>query len=379
MTSLDSFENVELSPYKWATHLPKLKKLAENEDISPITVELDLVDYCNHNCGWCVDPKHLHNSLDSPFVAKLLEELKSIGVEGIVFKGGGEPTLNPAFEQAIERAKMLGFEAGIVTNGSRLHALSAAIVRNADYVRISIDGPTSETHKRIHNSDDFEKILAGIKELVRLREELQQRHPIIGLSFAMDHSMIEAVPKTIRLGDELNVDYILLRPPFFEEVGRENSMTIKQKKELLSAFEKESKAYPGKMKIFIDHWISDSEANEFSSRGDSPRRGKYLEQGANGIEHVTGRCLASPLMAIITADKKVYPCCNLRFIEEWNIGTIDYEKGQTLERLWRSTRRKEIMKKIHRTECIHVCTHPLSRYNEIIEYLKSPQHHRGFV
>ena len=192
--------------------------------------------------------------------------------------------------------------------------------------------------------------------------------------------MIGLVPEVVKLGDRLDVDYILMRPPFFEEVGRKSSMTtVGEKKELLSAFETEKKSYNGKMKIFVDYWISDSDAKKISSRGESPRRGMYMKEGANGIEHVTGRCLASPLLAVITADKKVYPCCNLRFLEEWSIGTIDYETGSSFEKLWHGERRKEIMDRIHKIECIKYCTHPMSRYNEVIEYLKSPKYHRGFV
>ena len=104
-----------------------------------------------------------------------------------------------------------------------------------------------------------------------------------------------------------------------------------------------------------------------------------MQKEANGIEHITGRCLASPLLAVVTADKKVYPCCNLRFIEEWSIGDLDYGSGNTFEKLWHGEKRKEIMGRIHRIGCIGFCTHPMSKYNEVIEYLKTPQHHRGFV
>ena len=42
----------------------------------------------------------------------------------------------------------------------------------------------------------------------------------------MDYSLIDLIDKAIYCGDSLGVDYILLRPPFFEEVGRKNTMTI---------------------------------------------------------------------------------------------------------------------------------------------------------
>jgi len=375
----DSFENVELSPYKWATHMDKFEKLARGEDVFPVTVELDLVSYCNHDCGWCVDPKHMSHSLEREFVSKLLHELKSLGIEGIVFKGGGEGTLHPSYAEILEETKNLGFDVGIVTNGSKLPELYEPITKNASYVRVSIDGPTLESHRRIHKSNDFNDVVAGVRKMIQLRESPEQRHPIIGLSFAMDYSLIDLVGEAIKLGDTLRVNYVFFRPPFFEEAGRKNTMTVGQKRELLAAFEKGKKAYNGEMKIFIDYWISDGEAEHFVLRGESPRRGKYMQKGANGIEHITGRCLASPLLVVVTADKKMYPCCNLRFIEEWSIGTLDYERGNTFERIWHSEKRREIMEKIHSIKCIRFCTHPMSKYNEVIEYLRSPQHHRGFV
>ncbi len=375
----DSFADVELSPYKWASHINKLTTLAQNGDVFPVTIELDLVSYCNHSCGWCVDPLHMQNSLERSFVSKLLNELKSLAVEGIVFKGGGEPTLYKSFADVIEEARSLAFEIGIVTNGSRLKNLHDKIVQNASYLRVSIDGPTPESHQKIHRSNDFEDIIEAVYKTVELRNNLPQRHPIIGLSFALDYSLISLVDKAINLGHRLGVNYILLRPPFFEEVGRKNTMTIEQKKELLAVFKRKSQSYTGEMKIFIDYWISDSEASTLLSRDESPRRGKYMGPDANGIEHLTRRCLASPLLAVVSADKKVYPCCNLRFLEEWNVGVIDYGEKNTFNKLWKSERRREIMDRIHKVECIKFCTHPLSRYNEVIEYLKSPQFHKGFV
>lgn len=375
----DSFEDVELSPYKWATHIDRLKAIARGEDVYPVTTELDLVSYCNHNCGWCVDPKHMGHSLERTFVSELLEELKELGIEGIVFKGGGEGTLHPAYAEILEETRGLGFEVGIVTNGSRLLELYEPITKNASYVRISVDGPTQESHRRIHRSNDFDDIVAGAREMIHLRDEQGQRHPIIGLSFAMDYSLIGLVEEAIKLGDDVGANYVFFRPPFFEEAGRDNTITVEQKRELLATFEKGKQAYQGRMKVFIDYWISDNEAEYFSSRGDSPRRGKHIQKGANGIEHITGRCLASPLLAVVTADKNVYPCCNLRFLEEWSIGKLDYGKGDTFESLWHSAKREGTIDRIHRIECIGFCTHPMSKYNEVIEYLKTPQHHKGFV
>ena len=374
-----SIRDIELSRYKFVAHLDRLRSLALGQDVFPVTVELDLVDFCNHDCGWCVDPRHMNHALSGTFVERLLQELVTLGVQGVVFKGGGEPTLHESFSDVLAYAKSLGYETGVVTNGSRLLDYSRIVVEKADYVRTSIDGPTEESHRRIHGSDDFGLILEGVAKVVAYRTERSQRHPILGLSFAMDYSMIELAGEAVSLGLRLGVDYVLLRPPFFDEVGRANTMTADQKGHLFQAFEQARKSCAGTMEVLIDYWISDAEAARMAAQEDSPRRARSLDFRFNGIEHATRRCRACPLLAVVAANQRVYPCCNLRFLDEWAVGLLDYDSGQDFKSIWRSERRKQVMARIHDVQCIRHCTHPMSRYNEILEYLSSPQYHKGFV
>ncbi|MCP4536492.1 MAG: radical SAM protein, partial [Chloroflexi bacterium] len=197
----------EFNPLKIWHHADRICHLAAGEDIAPVTVEVDPVAYCNHRCFWCVDPSHRPITASRDFLWQLLEELATFtvngfGVQGIVFKGGGEPTLHPDFPALVEHTRKLGFAVGVVTNGSRLlePGIAQALAQWASYVRVSIDGPTPETHHRIHGSHDFAEIVAGVERLMGL---CKARHPIVGLSFAMDHEMIPVIPKAIALGRRL--------------------------------------------------------------------------------------------------------------------------------------------------------------------------------
>ena len=370
--------DIELSPHKYLLHVDKLQMLAEGRDVFPVTVEMDPVDYCNHRCGWCVDPRHGTNALPLETARLLLEELHVLGVKGVVFKGGGEPTLHEAFGELLDLASGHGFEVGVVTNGSRLEVAGGMIAGKASYLRVSIDGPTAASHHAVHGSADFESIVAGVAGVVARRGP--RRHPIIGLSFAMDHSAIDLIGEAIALGDRLGVDYVLLRTPFFEEVGRTATMTVAEARAVRQAMETGRREYRGPMKILVDHWISDREAARFEEPpAASPRRGMAGCDGANGIEHLTGRCWASPLLAVVTADRTVYPCCNLRALEPWSIGRLDYDRGATFRSIWEGELRHHVMDRIHRVECLRHCTHPMSRYNEAIAYLSGPKYHGGFL
>ena len=101
----DSIQDIELNPYKFIAHIDRLKTLAEGGDVFPVTVEMDLVDYCNHDCWWCVDPIHQNHSLERPFVSELLMEFKALGIKGIVCKGGGEQMLHNDFSDILAETK----------------------------------------------------------------------------------------------------------------------------------------------------------------------------------------------------------------------------------------------------------------------------------
>lgn len=369
----------EFSRHKILTHFDKLKKLSEDKDVTPVTVEIDPVNYCNHNCVWCVDPSHGKAKLELEFIYKLVDELKSIDVKGIVLKGGGEPTLHDDFGKIVKYISDKDIELGMVTNGSQLHRFSREIVDNAKYVRISIDGPDQESHYNIHRKKDFNQICKNVRDLVHTRGT--NRHPIIGLSFAMNYDMIHLTEKAAELGMNLGVDYIMFRPPFFEEVGRLSTISVDQGIELRKKFADTAKKYEPHITIFVDNWVSDRDALHIEKMNkSSPRRGSFFGKGANGIEHVTKKCWAPPLFAVITADKGVYPCCNLRLLKNWCLGHIDYDAGKSFISIWEGDERKEIMEKVRDTECIRYCTHPLSNYNEIIYYLKDEdKFHSGFI
>lgn len=378
----------EFSPLKIWHHADRLAALAAGRDVAPVTVEVDPVAYCNHHCSWCVDPSHRPVAASRDFLWRLLAELAAFrvngfGVQGIVFKGGGEPTLHPDFPELVQQARASGFEVGVVTNGSRLlrPGLAEALADCASYVRVSVDGPTPETHRRIHGSTDFAEITAGVARLMSLR---RARHPIVGLSFAMDYSLLPVVSEAISLGDRLGVDYVLIRPPFFEEVGRTATMTPVQAAELRQALAAAARAYRGAMDVLVGAWVGDAERSTemsgvSSGLASSGRRDLQLHPDLP-IEHRLGRCWASPLLAVVAADGQVYGCCNLRFLDRWSFGRVDYEHGVTLADIWAGERRRQVLERMHVTECIAHCTHPMSRYNDIVAVLQDRERpHSAFV
>ena len=374
----------EFNSLKILHHIDRLRALAENQDIAPITVEIDPVAYCNHACGWCVDPVHHPVKLSEETFANLISELATFSVngfqvEGIVFKGGGEPTLHPNFGAMVERTVDLGFAVGVVTNGSRLQNWAKVLGTRASYVRVSIDGPTPESHARIHQSQDFKKILSGIKHLIKARGN--KHHPIVGLSFAIDIHTINLAHEALRLGEELEVNYVLLRPPFFEEVGREPTMAISEAQQVRKQLGQVASKYNGSLDVMVGNWIGDAEQKAMKNQFLEASGRRAMQIAADlPIEHRTGRCLASPVLAVVTADGNLYGCCNLRALPQWSFGCLNYSAAIGFKELWAGEQRSQTLERMHQTQCIQHCTHPLARYNEMIEVLRDRERpHSQFV
>ncbi|MCL2787147.1 MAG: radical SAM protein [Micrococcales bacterium] len=394
----------EFSPLKWVHHIDRLRALAQGLDVAPVTVEIDPVSFCNHRCPWCVDPLHQSATLDLDLFSSLIHDLAVAqgpggGVEGIVFKGGGEPTLHPHFDSLVEQATDLGFAVGVVTNGSRLTRWKTVLASRASYVRISVDGPTASSHHLIHQPHDFDDVITGIRDLVAARASA--RHPVIGLSFAMDSRTADLAEDAIALGDQLGADYVLLRPPFFEEVGRDSTMTPSQAAEVRQTLRTTAATYGGEMLVQVGDWIGAAERSSagVSSYNPSDERGSAAGRPSVGawslgpsgrrdataqlpipFEERTRTCWASPLVAVVTADGTVFGCCNLRALPGWELGRLDYAVGHGWSQAWKSPTRAAVLDRMRRTECLAHCTHPVQRYNEVIETLRdSDPPHRQFL
>ncbi len=383
---LSSIFDVEFNPHKHLVHINRVTALAQGQDVSPVTLELDVISACHHHCHWCVDPPGSHSNqiMTVPTAQRIMEEAKDLGVKGIVFKGGGESTLHPEFPEILRIADELGFEIGLVTNGGHLRqdALLQAIVEHCAYLRVSIDGPTRESRQDIHGVDDFDQLVLNTKRLMALRGA--QRHPIIGATFCLDYARRTLIGQCIQLGESFNLDYVLIRPPFCEEVGFPSPHTPQEAAMLRKEICQAARQYTGKMPVMAGNWVGDQEwtaINSTTSQSDLARRDVAIRHAKqNGIEHLTGRCLASPLFLVVSAGGEVYGCCCLRGIRKFSFGIINYASGMTLASIMSNEQRKKILARMRQVECLQYCTHPLAKINEIIGYLALPQKfHSSFI
>ena len=151
--------------YRW-------RKIGQNNHlVNPGWVTVDPSNLCNFDCVWC-NSKEIRDKrkteLSEEILMQLAEFLPKWGIEAVTVAGGGEPLLNPATADLIERLVFSGVQVGVITNGSLIDEFIPALAQCV-WVSVSIDAGTSKMHhdlKGTYKPEVFNGILENIYELV---------------------------------------------------------------------------------------------------------------------------------------------------------------------------------------------------------------------
>ena len=147
------------NPSRVLGHLDLLKKnekvLVTGGTINPALVELHITDRCDLRCPYCTYSSR--NGARFPY--EDLPKIVQLQPRALVIAGGGEPSLYNVEEHTTEhvlirlRELLPKTKFGFITNGAAFPGNKAASV--LDWVRISLDANSSETHQKQKNSNSF--------------------------------------------------------------------------------------------------------------------------------------------------------------------------------------------------------------------------------
>ncbi|RBP28399.1 glycosyltransferase involved in cell wall biosynthesis [Oceanihabitans sediminis] len=152
-----------------------------------ITIDTNPED-CNLKCIMCEEHSPYSDFIDTLYketgikrrrmdfetVQQIFEQASALGVKEIIPSTMGEPLLYKQFDQIFDLAKQHGIKINLTTNGTfpKKSVLDWAklIVPNTTDVKISWNGATAETSKKVMHGLDFEKAIANVKEFIAYRD-----------------------------------------------------------------------------------------------------------------------------------------------------------------------------------------------------------------
>ena len=292
--------------YKGLTYFEHYKKIlgwmdGKNELPPPIEASLDPISACNNKCYYCNSQRYLRD--DPPglkrwgqdYLEDILIDLAKWGVKAWCWGGGGESTLNIRLPGMTKFGTDLGMECGIITNGVNLSDELIDELMLARWIGVSVDSFFPDVYKKVRGTDDCLKVMQNIKKMAERRTKTDICVKVLVLP-----ETIDGMVRTCQIARDLGVQDFHVRPVDLERKD------FKTRKQLALDMSKIQKAFEGCHALETDTFHVYTVGHKFTDT---------LQNKPNNF-----RCLASPLLAQICTDKRIYVCVDHRLEERFCIG-----------------------------------------------------------
>lgn len=320
-----------MNPYsdtKILFDLKRLEALRRGEQIVPQHVQIILSDLCNHDCGFCAYRMTGYTSnqwfgetradgtvnnnpnrmIKTSKALEILDDCAAMGVGGIQFTGGGEPTVHKDHISIFSHALDLGLRCALVTNGNILRTGWSDVLPLFTWLRVSLDAGNENTYSRIRRVSPvaFHKALTNIRFL---RDEIDKRGTgsTLGVGFVVTRENYREVAAAAALA---------------KAAGAHNMR-------IGAVFSTEGLGYYEDIHGACVEHIAEAR----SVSGDGFDVVDLFGQRIGDLEHGApsySRCYFQEYVTYIGADLNVYRCCNTAYNAQGFVGSLMSQRFQTL-------------------------------------------------
>lgn len=338
-------------------HRSHLEACAQENYLTPISVNIDPTNKCNFKCCFCNSfdtVKDGKDELSEEHMIKLADFLGQWGADtpeghpkSVYITGGGEPLQHPSTPALLERLHQNSIQSAIITNGTFLNDESIdIIVKTCRWIGVSVDAVTCQTFNKMKGLPSKSKVLdlviENIKKLVKRSKELGTGCDI-GFKFLLHPFNYHEIYLAAELARNLGVQDFHLRPVRYTNFTRIDENEIDFKNPLVQI-----------NKLFEK--IHELNSDTFHVYGVRHKFNPDLS-----IKKNFSRCRVIPIQPTFGADGNVYCCFDMR--GRYPLCT-HYPDVSEIAKIWNTEEHKKIVNSIKVKNCPG-CTFGV--YNEIIE------------
>jgi MoaA/NifB/PqqE/SkfB family radical SAM enzyme len=154
----------------------------------PEIVQIESTNICNAKCVFCPrdDMKRRQGVMEMGLYRKVIDECVALGIEHVRMHNYGEPFIDRQLVEKVRYAKARGVpQVGMISNGSLItdDVARGMIEAGLDAINISVDASGREIFEKTRIGLKYDKVIAGIERLLRIRAELGRVRPKMILSF----------------------------------------------------------------------------------------------------------------------------------------------------------------------------------------------------
>ena len=321
----------------------------------PFCVEVHPSGFCNNNCRWCrgesgkKTPDFSPCNMEKEALLNLVDQVKNIGSQRILFDGYyGEPLMNPATKEAMNKALEIGLEIALGTNGLLLNEEVREVIVKGKYVRISLDAGSNETHNLLKKTKGkpYDEIIKNLAELVKLKNEIKSEVRI-GISFIIQSENICEIIDVAKTAKEIGCNLIQFKISMADPMG---ILTEEQLDEVFNLLEQTKQSYEDSLFNVV----------VVTSKKDA------MKESSNRLRPDYTNCYANILMPVIGPDGNIYPCCEHSDNPGESFGSI-YTKS--FKDIMEGSQREKVMNSINPSVTCGFCSRYNNRINRFINFI----------
>jgi radical SAM protein with 4Fe4S-binding SPASM domain len=213
-----------------------LRNKAEKVSGKPLSLFIEPTNICNLKCPLCPTGNGLlkknkgYMSLEN--YKKIIDKLGATAFS-VTLWNYGEPSLNKDFFEMIKYAKKKGLKVITSTNGilfRNKENISKLVDSGLDELVFAVDGATEETYSMYRKNGNFNVLIEGIKELVRLKKEKNSYFPFLSMQFIIMKDNEHEVEEIQKLAKELGPNELILKTVFlFNDASKAEKYLPKNK------------------------------------------------------------------------------------------------------------------------------------------------------
>lgn len=274
----------------------------------PVSISVEPTTSCNLNCPECPSGrKDFHRPRGNISLGEfqhVIDQLKG-HLMYLMLYFQGEPLLNPEFFDMVSYARQNKVYTATSTNGHYLDDDNAKqLVRSGlDRLIISLDGTDQDTYEQYRRGGDIQRVLSGIRNVVKWKKELRSSRPFLIIQFLVFKHNEHQIKDIKKLTKELGVRLELKTAQVYDH-------------------ENDTLMIPESSKF-----------SRYKRGGD----GKWALK-----KPMRNRCSRMWDGAVITWDGRVVPCC---FDKDatYQLGKLD---NQSFKEIWKGKAYKDFRKQI---------------------------------
>ena len=187
------------------------KTLRAGGMVVPRMISCWLTHVCNLNCSYCLytESHNVYKDLvDTDKFLRFVDEIAELGVEGLEFGGGGEPTIHKDCFRIAKHAKDRGMQVGMLTNAARFDVPLA--LESFRYIRLGIDAHEDGLYQAVKGTraGTFAKTEANCRELIHARNAAGLKTPRIGVKHLIGYKNAPFLSELVQWAKDIGADYV---------------------------------------------------------------------------------------------------------------------------------------------------------------------------